>query len=490
MKKLLSLIIFLLPQTMSAFSLFSISDHASRSFMFPRPGLHNLAMQQAMWHDYIYNRKGQVSGSLQAYSFYQHSVDLDCCDESNKFAGYFLPDCMQTLLVAGDSAGFNNTRDVRSEWLDIPNPAFSGNLSIMPEQKQYGVVLEYHQDLHRFLSPSLFDTFWFSVTVPFVATKNNLHLRQTNVMNPGTTPGFPANIVEAFDQPNWRYDKICGEQKKSGLSEVKLKFGAVLLAHNGFEVDFYEALSIPLHGKANPAFLFSPFIGNNRHWTIGSGVNFQFPISSKDASFPLLFFLNAEHQFLIRNSQLRTFDLRDKPWSRFLLLNAADGSTTNVPGVNVLTRRVTVRPDSFVDLSTGLRVTRGGFEGEIGYDLWAHRGERIKLHRTICKKCNEEVVVSDFGIAGSGQGKSASGSNIKTLAPDDASFVVLHDWDLDLSSGAAGSALINRFHASLGFGSKGEDFEGFLNVGFFYDHPQNNGALKQWGGWAKVGASF
>lgn len=489
MKKLLSLIMLLLPQTMSAFSLFAIDDFSSESFMFPRPGLHNLAMQQAMWHDYIYNRKGQTAGSLQVYSFYQNTPGDDCCLEGNKYTGYFFPNCDQSLLVAGDDSGVLH-RDVRSEWLDIPNSAFKGNMTLSPEQKQYGIVFEYHQDLHRFLAPSLFDTFWFSFTLPFVAAKNNLNLRQYNVENPGTSPTFPKDIVEAFNQQNWRYDKIVGELKRSGLSEIKLKFGAVLLAEDGCEVDFYQVLSIPTHSKNSPVYLFSPFIGNNRHWTIGLGVNFQFPLSQRDAEFPILFFLNAEHQFLIRNSQLRTFDLKNKPWSRFLLLNAQDGSTTNAPGVNVLTRRVTVRPDSFVDLSTGIRVTRGGFEGEVGYDLWAHGSERLKLHRTICKKCKEEVVVSDFGIAGSATGKSASESTISTLAADDATFVVLHDHDLDLNSGAARAALINRLHAALGFGSKGEDFEGFLSFGFFYDMPQNNAALKQWGGWAKIGASF
>ena len=248
-----------------------------------------------------------------------------------------------------------------------------------------------------------------------------------------------------------------------------------------------------MHGKANPAYLFSPFIGNNQHWTIGSGVNFQFPITQRDVTFPILFFFNIEHQYLVPNHQYRTFDLKNKPWSRFLLLNAADGSVSNVPGVNVLTRRVTVRPDSFVDLSTGLRVTRGGFEGEIGYDLWAHGKERIKIHRTVCKNCNEEVVVSDYGIAGSTAGVSASDSTISTLASDDGTFVPLQDFDLNLNSGAAQAALVNRMHASMGFGSKNganEGLEGFINAGVFYDMPQNNAALKQWGGWAKVGASF
>lgn len=475
---------------LQAFEVFSVENFASQSFMFTRPATHNLAMQQAQWHNHIYQKSGSVLGSLQIVPFYQKTPGCDC-DEGDEAAGYFLPNCKRSLIVAGDNVVLTTARDVRSEWFDIPNHGFNGKLSLSPQQKQYGVLLEYHQDIKRFSDESLLEMFWASVTMPFVGVKNELHVQQRDVINPGTAAGLPKDIVEAVKQSRWRYGKLDNQAlKQSGLTELKFRLGAALYAKKGFEVDVYNLLSAPMSGKQCPDFLFSPFIGNNGHWSIGAGVNFQFPLTRKDADYPLFFFFNAEHQFLIRNKQFRTFDLQGKPWSRFLLLNSSDGTQVNVPGVNVLTRRVTVKPDSFGDISTGLRVRSNSLEAELGYNLWAHGDERIHLRKTFCKECREEIPLGDFGIAGSVAGRSASGSTIANQAADDGAFVTLNELMLDLNSGAGRSAVTHRIHGSVGFGHNGESYDGFINVGVFYEHPQKNAALKMWGMWAKVGASF
>lgn len=489
MKKIIiGIALIFMHQTLMPFSIYHLNDYSSQSFMFTRPAFNDIAMQQAQWHAYIYNPTGRAGGSLQAYTFYEKTRENDC-DDGNEFAGYFLPDCKRSLIVAGDNA-LTTTRDVRAEWLGIPSPTFSGKLTIDPKQKQYGAVFEYHQKLSTLMPGSLFENFWISAAMPFVVVKNDINLQQTDVVNSGTVAGEPSNILEAFNQGDWHYAKLNQEHKRSGISELRFKYGVAFSPKKHIEINFYSLLSAPIGGKQKADYTFNPFLGNNGHWAVGSGVNFQIPLTYDDASWSFLIFLNAEHQFLIRNKQFRTFDLKGKPWSRYLLLNSADGLSVNVPAVNVLTRRVTVRPDSFVDFSTGLRVTNDGIEVEVGYDLWAHRTERLKLRKTVCQECKEEVVLSDFGIAGSAPGKSSSASTIATKAADDAVFTPIQSWELDLKSGAGRSALVQRIHAALGIGSLGHSFNGFVNVGGFFEWPNNNAALKRWGFWAKAGASF
>lgn len=260
-------------------------DHSSITFMFPDPITHNLMIEQSLWHHYTYHKRGSFQGALQVYPFFQKTR----ADENREdhIPGYFLINCKNKLLIRGSD--LNGQRDVRAEWLGLPSD-FSGEMTISPVQKQYGAGIEYHQNLNRFFTYDFLKYFWVSVTLPIVVAKNNPRIRQSDIVNPGTTD--PKDILQAFNQPSWHYAKIDGECKKMGIAEAKLRLGSALYKKHRYEVDIWTLLSIPTSSRANPAFLFSPFIGNNRHFTIGSGVNFQFPLTRVTAPLPILFFLH------------------------------------------------------------------------------------------------------------------------------------------------------------------------------------------------------
>src|SRR5581483_6080375 len=181
--------------------------YSSRSFMFTKPAYYDIVQEQALWHDVVYNKKGSVLGGLQFIPFYQRSMSL------NNSKKYFLINKKTELLVAGD----NNiaalpVRDVRAEWLGINNGEFQGNLTINPRQEQFGFVLEYSQDLKKWLDVMFIRDMYISVIAPFCSVSNNLHLRQFNVANQGTQ--FPRNIIEAFNQPSWEFGKINPRSKR------------------------------------------------------------------------------------------------------------------------------------------------------------------------------------------------------------------------------------------------------------------------------------
>ena len=76
------------------------------------------------------------------------------------------------------------------------------------------------------------------------------------------------------------------------------------------------------------------------------------------------------------------------------------------------------------------------------------------------------------------------------LAATDEKFTPISKEDIDLESAEGGSAINFKAHLSVGF--KNFDFKkaGFIGFGLFIDVPEKNAALKNWGGWAKIGASF
>ncbi len=486
MKKILLLLIFLIFLPIHA-----LEKYSSRSFMFTRPAAHNLAEEWAIWHYYQRMKNGPVKACAQVIPFYQSTTSV-FCETDDEAARYFLPNCKTKLLVTGDAVPPVLTlRDVRAEWLGINNPNFSGTLSLAPQQKQYGAIFEYQQDLAAFTDLKFFEPFWFSVMLPFVVVKNDAALRQSNVLNPNFNGG-PTDIIEAFNQGPWRFSHISpAERRRSGLAEFKAKLGVTFATRRDAEVIMYTLVSIPTGGKQCAVNFFDPFLGNNSHFTYGTGVAFQVPFSAEWDEKQFFFFAEAEHLYMFGNDQLRTFDLKGKPWSRFLLFNSADGLQTNIPGVNILTRQVHARPDSFVDFVTGFRSRwNNALEVELGYNLWAHGNERIELRHTRCSECNEEISFEAYGIAGTEAGTSASESNIAFRAPNDASFVPLNLSVIDVDSAAAGAAITHKIHGAIGYGYSGESFAGFIAFGGFYEGIQNDAALQQWGVWGKIGATF
>src|SRR5690606_27076798 len=170
----------------------------SRSFMFSKSGYYNIVTEQALWHDIVYNKKGHVRGGLQFIPFFQRSIDL------NRSARYFLFDHKTELVVAGDATNNRNTlniplRDIRAEWLNLPSD-FQGTLSINPRQQQFGVILEYSQDLKRWVDVPFIRDMYISIIMPVASVSNDLNLTQSQISNEGET--FPQNIIQAFNQPS------------------------------------------------------------------------------------------------------------------------------------------------------------------------------------------------------------------------------------------------------------------------------------------------
>jgi len=462
----------------------------SQSFMFTHPIYQNVPAWQATWHNFIYEKQGQLRSSFQMYGMYQQSV------QDERTIQYFFPPCRLELLVAGDDVPSNELRDIRAEWLGIDNPNFRGRFTINPRQKQMALIVEYNQDLKPLIKLPFFENSWLSIFAPINVVENDLELQQFDVNSIGTQE--PQDILAALDQPAWRYGKLRrGTHAKLGLSEIRIRFGQAYLAKDEFEVVYYSGVSLPTSGGQNAAFLFNPFLGNNARFGFITGVNFQLALNKDNSWYSSCLFLNFESNFFIRGDEYRTIDLKYKPWSRYVQLNRQNGPPDqNIPAVNILTQKVCVRPFNHVDFSTGFRLITCKGEFEVGYGIWGHPDERIEI-----KNCFEEI----YGIAGVGPlnptapvltASSASQSTIAYQAPNDTDregnpiFIPIKFTDLDLKSAAARAALNQRIHCTIGFYNLGEHIDSFLNMGFWGEFPQKNSSLTLWGFWGKIGASF
>lgn len=456
------------------------------TFMFTRPVYRNIAAQQAIWHNILFDQTCEGSAGLQIVPIYQRSISND------GVSSYFLYKHQNSLTVKGDAAvtippgtlPINALRDVRAEWVGLPTD-FDGFMSVNPKQKQFGLWLEYKQDFLKVIDHPWFDSLWVSLAAPVQIIKNNINITSNS-----------SALLEAFDNPDWNYAKFSNQTfKKVALAEFIAKFGVKMLNRDGFQFAVTTILTAPLHGRQNPEYVFNSFVGHNRHFGFGTGVLLQLPLNRDLCCKLISFYLNVENIYFIRNTQHRTFDLMGKPFSRYLLFNKIDG-TTNIPGANVLTLKVHVRPYNMVNLASGFRWNSNGLEVEIGYDLWARGREKIRLKEYFP---NDVYGIAGVGtIPGTGIGATASLSNITEQAPNDQVdgqnvFVGLNFNDgssLDLTSAAAASALTNGAHLSVGYTLEYDQADIFFGVGGFVEVPHYNTALENAGFWVKVGCEW
>lgn len=461
-------------------------DYTSQTFMFTRPVFQRTTILQSLWNNFVYNKKGVNLNGLQCIGIYQQSTP------SRKVERFFLLDeCKNKLFVSGDANTLDkDVRDIRAEWLNLPSH-FKGLLSVNPEQKQYGVIFEYHQDLRDLLDIDALKAYWVSIIVPLTGVENTLNLTQENIHNPGTS--CPRDIIESFKQPSWNYLRINGKRTFFGPEEVNVRAGKAYISDNNFLLTYYVGLSIPTGHTQNEKYMFDAIGGFNGHVGAEAGINIQLLLNQGSPSYACCFFMNLENMFLMHNHQCRTFDLQGKHWSRYLLFNKKGyAPNQNIPGVNVLTKKVRVRPYNIVDFSLGWRLKTERLEFEIGYNLWAHGHEVLKLKRPFPEGF-------EYGIAGDGpinplaavpEAATASHSTIACRAPNDATFVPIKESDLDLKSAASPSAITQTAFFAVGGKKAGVKVDGLFGGGLFVEIPHKNTALPLWGIWFKWGAVF
>lgn len=468
-------------------------ERFGRTFMFTRPLFNHISTDQAAWHNFVQKKNHTVRASTQLIGAYQHSRENRAVDR------YFLFNGKNELLIAGGPSVTVNgeCRDIRAEWVGLPSD-FICTMRINPEQSQGGIYYKYNQDIGTFLDVPFFRDSWFSVDFPLVVVNNNINVHQTSLTP--TFTGFPNDIKQAFNNPAWCYGRIGCNHTAIQIPWITIMMGSPFLAERYNQIGYYTGITIPTSKKADPKYLFSPIAGYNGHIGINAGVNFNVLLNRDIERFAACWYLNVDNIFLIRAKQKRTFDLKCKPWSRYMLYHVrcseeqelADipSSQQFVPGVNLLTRDCIVHPFNIVDFATGFRFTiEDKVEVEIGYGIWGHTSEWVYL---IC----EQQTPKDcgfIGIAGTtvnGVPHTASKSTISKLADNDEFFIPINDFDLDTDSASSWAALNHNAHGSINYLFFGCNIDAFAGIGWFLDFPQKNAALQTWGVWAKVGGSF
>jgi len=246
-----------------------------------------------------------------------------------------------------------------------------------------------------------------------------------------------------------------------------------------------------------------PITGTGGHWALMYGTHLGFHICDYEQwSFRTALDING--RYLFEEDEFRTFDLKGKPWSRYMQFYTpeqaaeafADANKVGIgtSGVNLLTRCAEVTPGYDGRVNTAFIFERCNFAVELGFNVNYQQAEEIECPslakepfaikaagglgeidplRTIGKNCDDTI-------------QAASEEEARQNVRDNA----ITRNDLDLSSASHPATLHHTVYGNLGYNFEHNCIPGFISVGGSYTFGATNNELENWALWGKLGISF
>ncbi|MBS1988349.1 hypothetical protein JST56_05125 [Candidatus Dependentiae bacterium] len=469
-------------------------------------------------YDKNVTKKSSWGGHFQAVLFGGAST------ESDDFGTYFMPfgspsAKVSEVLVADASTTLHaehfNILSLRAEagMLHIMRTnavadTFKSTISLHPREWSVGLGLHYQ---HLFNKQSN-HPFYLSISTPILHVESDVRLQEVIINEgggvaaqiPGVQPLF-GNMKDALHQEAWLYGKIDNHaHHKTGFGDIETKLGFVVAQTESIVFDLSLGLIIPTSNKQKNHFMFEPQLGNGQHVGLLGGGTFRVVLSEDDAAhwnFSYEAALTA--QYLFENTQKRSFDLINKPWSRYLEMyeslaqaTAAGIAGANVrnlistPGINILTQDMKVEPGFNVTWNNAFVLNCCSWEFEAGYNLHAREAESVKLKNqwvesAAVKKANGQ------GVTNSRRDITANRTLNDGAFGDGAVYIPIKATDLDLKSAAHPSVVSHTVYGAAGYRWTTCKWPFGVTYGGSYEFPSDgNKSLSRWTMWLKADISF
>ena len=483
----------------------------------PKVSLIRSTMQQ------LQTRNGSI---FQAVPFGGKTMKPD------EIAWYFGPSCKRVLKVSADPVEPNV--DILAQNLGIytQNGTFESTFCLSPQQSFVGLGLNYRT---HFGCGDENKGFFIDLTMPVYSVKNTMNLEEA-VTNNGGGPlvaGGPANVTQAMNQAAWcfgRIDDAC-DIRKTGISMIDVQVGYGWGKEQAHMHSYLGAI-IPTGNKVHSRKLFEPIIGWNHHPAIHFGSSFGIRVwQSECADRSIWYELCIDSRYFFENKQCRSFDLKGKPWSRYMQVYAnqaqaeeaflacgspascvvtptpTDGLTIGTPGINIFTQEVKVLPRFQRSYNTAFVVDFDDFILEGGYNFFSNDQECVKLacpwEKLVGIKTERQLdgtyvavdgpalkaALNGCGCTNSAQliNKNYRGQNV--TAANYAQNIITAD-QIDFGSAEAPGTLRHWVYGTVGYSIDRSETRTILGVGASYEFAGDNGSVSRWGVWGKAAVIF
>lgn len=389
---------------------------------------------------------------------------------------------------------------------------FKSTISLHPREWSVGLGLSYQ---HLFNKKSN-HPWWLSISTPILHVENDVRVQEviTNdgggviIPNPANTQPLFGTMKDALHQDAWLYGKIDNHaHHKTGFGDIETKLGFIVAQTESIVFDLSLGFIIPTSNKQKNHFMFEPQLGNGQHVGLLGGGTFSVILCEDDAahwSFSYEAAVNA--QYLFENTQKRSFDLINKPWSRYLEMYASKAQADladiaagpangliSTPGINILTQDMKVEPGFNVTWNNAFVLNCSSWEFEAGYNLHARESESVKLKNQWVESAAIKAANGDGRINPS-RDITANKSlhvigNIKS--PMFYDQFKIKATDLDLNSAAHPSVVSHTVYGAAGYRWTTCKWPFGVTYGGSYEFPSDgNKSLSRWTMWLKADISF
>jgi len=499
-------------------------DVFGHTFFWVRPPFQTaMPEKETMFRDRAYAREDDCAwcGAVQFVPFGGRST------KSKDLMKFFAP-CPKTELAvrqyadpAFQNIGRDPARDINPIHFNVlyntggtvGAGTYSSTLKFRPRQTFYGFGFTWTNYFGR--GDCECKHWWGQISFPVLHVRNDMNLTEENREVDGNLAddraanmevGFKGNTrFNSSDNGIMKFGKIDGSRKKTGVADIELKLGYDWVNTECCHFDSYLGILIPTGNKPDGEYVFEPIVGHGKHFGVmwGSDGGFQL---WEECERTLYFEYQVNTRYLFKKTQRRSFDLKNRAWSRYLLMyeneaaaDAAGTGTTGIlnvlanatPGINILTRDVRVQPRYYFNMLGGLVYDSCNFRGEIGYNFYAKQSEKVCL-----KEAWEEgpVVANITNVM---DDSTLVVNLLSNISNDNPGAAVEYNEanrikrsDLDLTSAAMPAGLSHIVYLSLGWHNDDWCYPTFFGVGASYEFSGMNTILNRWTVWGKFGFSL
>lgn len=451
--------------------------------------------------------------------------------KSGRLAQYFFPECKKQLTVneqvSAIDTEYESTTDILANHFNIytVDGNFESTITIRPKESFIGAGFTWKQEL---CSTKHGYNFWGMISLPIVHLKHTMDLKE-DVINDGggANPAYAeynvvSNMIEAFNQAAFTCGRInsCCKMEKTRLADVEIDLGIETVNCETCFLESFVGLVIPTGNHHDPKYVFSPVVGNFRHFGFIWGSSAAMQLWHHETCDRTLWgYLDVNSQYLLKHCEKRLLDVKGKTWSRYMQVyvdeaqaqqaadacneesasfNQATCLVLHTPGVQIFCQNVEVHPRFSFTINTALGYRVNNWELEGGYNYFSRKAECLKLKKgsfnetsafksllgqgrtndvqTICRvfgNVNDTAISCPSNLNACGYAQ-----NIITAA------------DLDLQSAAAPSMFMHTLYGALSYHCDEREYPVFAGIGGSYEFSSDNTGMERWMLWGKAGISF
>lgn len=493
----------------------SCSDQfVGRSYLFTQPPFHSVSPEliSACRHERTIACENCCNGVIQLALLGGQTTD------GNTMARYFMPFGEESLIVGEEVSGSPDDPipNVYAQHIGIKTRqgTFLSRISLQPKQSVVGVGFEWRQSFWS--NEETNRGFFIDILFPLLHMKNSVNFLERVIDDGGGVAApeadnvtFVANATEAFNQPKWMAGKMGKSHGKTGIGDAEIKIGYEWLNHEPFHLETYVGVLLPFGNKQNGEYLFEPVLGFGGSFGMMFGSALGLQVWSDEENDRHLRIEQATHsQYLFSNNQIRSFDVMNKRWSRYMEVyenqNQAeqaaiiDSQYLATPGINVFTKKVEVTPGYSLNTTTAIVYYHKCWHLEAGYNFLAKQAECVELY------CDwiENTVAFKHAL---GAGQTTTTRNITgnlfltdlneppclAIPVDDYAEGTVSIADLDLNSASSPSLIMNTVYGTIGRRWDHCEYPVFIDFGASYSFAHNSNAVpSHWLAWGKIGISI